>query len=198
MNKKILLLGLILVFVLIVGILYFTLPKKVFECVFDEQTEFNLCYYDAKTGKMVPYTMKDVSIFYSNENLLSNVSMVYDLKAGDYITYLLNISRFNLPDSYYLCVNGIKPINSSEYVGDLKLFDYDSNTNIQFACISQPYTTSNHIISGSGILPCMPEEVTFLEVYIFPDNFTGTSINEFKNNINLSQKIFAVYGEIIC
>jgi len=160
------------------------------ECAFNPETKFNLCFHDSKSDKFFSYG--EVSSLYS----LKEIS--YSLKGNEDISYLLNLSSFTLPSSYRICVNGLMLTNSSENKGDADLYQYDPLTNTEFVCVSKLYTTSNHDVSNSGALPCMQGQFPIVEVYIFPASFNGTAITDFKNNINLAEKIFAAYGETTC
>jgi hypothetical protein len=160
------------------------------ECAFNPETKFDLCFYDAKTDKFLSYGEIQSS------NSLRAIS--YSLNANTNIQYWLNLSTFSLPNSYRICANGIKLENNSTQIGDVDLYEYNSTTNTEFACVSKLFIGSKHAVSYSGALPCMQSEFPLLELYIFPSTFNGTTITDFKNNVNISEKVFSAYGVTAC
>jgi hypothetical protein len=196
MQAKNLLLIVILILGLSLAVIYFkfmpTIPQteNLPECFIDADTMFNVCYYDSKEDKTLSYG--------ETPKLPQDVSISYSLKANTEFFHLLNISSFVLPSSYHICTNSIRLINSSEDRLDADLVAYDPSTNTEFACVSQLYNDSNHVAFDSGILPCMQDQFPIVEVYIFPASFVGKTITNFKNNINISERIFAAYGVTEC
>jgi len=162
-------------------------------CFLAPATRFNLCYYDSQTGKILTL------LPYSTANVTNTYYLLYQLQGNSNISYAANLSNFNLPDSYHICIRTINLASISNYKGDLNLEDYDSNSNTYFSCVSKLYTKAeNHFASDSGILPCMSDQFPVVEVYLYPANFTGTTINDFERNVNTSQMILGVYGETTC
>jgi hypothetical protein len=198
-NKNIVICLLIIVVVISAITYYFFWPisstgptgrKTYFSpCVHTSETGFLICYEDSALNEMTAL---------GSVNDLSINSVSYDLLANDYIEYLLNLSSLNLPSSYRVCVNSVKLISPDENTGDASMHQYDSTTNTEFVCVSKIYTGSNHFIYHAGTLPCMQSQFPIVEAFIFPATFNGTTITDFKNNINLAEKIFSAYGETQC
>lgn len=186
-----------------IGIIYLLFARQLPtypSCAYTPDTGFTLCSYDKSQNKMIPYVDVDLTNFSSGKGAtLFDSSLWPSLKAGDYVEYFLNFSKIELPSSYYLCTHGILLEKLNRDADFLTLTDINPDTNNDFACNSQPLTSSsNKIIRASGFVPCMNDEVSLIELYVFPNNFTATNINQFEDSISGGNMIFGVYGEIKC
>ena len=169
------------------NVTYKSLPS---DCILNPNTQFNFCFFDSYS--------KDIISNGPLTNLTTYTSITYTVDAGTFITFKLNLSSFHLSSSYKLCTNGLQLNETQAYTGDLNLYDYNADANTGFSCTGNVINFSNHAITGYGVVPCMQNQFPFLEVYIFPSNFTGTTVKDFENNISIAQRIFAVNGETRC
>ncbi|HLC39286.1 MAG TPA: hypothetical protein VJJ76_00195 [archaeon] len=146
----------------------------------DVNSTFALCTFDKKSNSLVQYK--------------SNM-----WKCDDIIFYRLNLDKVNTPQSYYLCVNGIKLVATNVSSGDFKLSKFDSTTNMEFTCVDKIYSKpENGYVADFGRIPDVSGKITFLEVYAYPSDFKFNSVEDFINNKQSSMLVYSYYGEVSC
>jgi len=167
------------------------LPSNVLfkNCVIDSSTGFDLCYHND--------TLNDDISYGALPKLISGVTVNYRILSGVKTKYLLNLSSLGIQGEYELCTNSVSLSGKNNLLG-ADLVQYDPATKMVFSCVLVSNNSSGMIISDSGIMPCFSDLAPLIQIYVFPADFTGSVVDDFKNGISISRNVFNIYGETIC
>ena len=189
LKKKLAIAAVIIVLAIVafVAYSYFQFVAKYPHCQINSNVNFDICTRSSRVNRL--YSISKI------KNPYNDYSTTINLVPKQSIAYKLNFSAFILPDSYRACFRGISLSAKTNQTG---LYNYDPSTGIQIRCVAQVWTSSNHYVSDQLVFPCLNKQFPILEVYIFPSSFTGTTIYDFMNNLNVSEKIFSLQGDMKC
>lgn len=143
------------------------------------------------------------------------------MKCGQTILIELNISKFNLPNFYFLCTENLKLIQYAQINGITVPIDYifandsfnanhfiSENSSQMFSCLNHLVRSDQpqyYVISGAGILPNISKQVDLASVYIYPadprapdfSSDTYSNVSYFLSHKD-ANKIFELDANIKC
>lgn len=116
---------------------------------------------------------------------------------NDLVFYRLNLSGLDTPDSYQLCLNGIRLVSNQTSLGSFTLSSYDNATGMEFTCSGNLHHKSDQgFIGDFGRIPNVSGNVTLLEVYAYPSNASFGSIQDYLTS--RQAPVYSFYGEVVC
>lgn len=184
MNWNLGLVGIVLIFAAAILILFNsnTIPPTDQLCDVNGSISTLLCYWNNKS-----------QIFYSYNNFRQP-------KCGDYAFAVVNITKFNIPSQYYLCMSALALNTANDsfdgisdgYINRSSMLGFFCNQTVLFSNVSS--TAWN-----GGFIPNITGRQVFLSMYVYDASAARNyTFDDFMSNANSSNKIVSLEGTVIC
>lgn len=108
----------------------------------------------------------------------------------------VNINKFDLPETFYVCERYYKLDNSYENYPETESF-FDEETNKITICDRRKIERNKFYLSVNyGKIPEMKGQISLMEIYIF--DLEKATPQDLFNDLQRAEKIFEIRGDVVC